>query len=313
MFLKKLWYYILPTILTFTVVSCGGDDETSESGESGERDYYQEVQDKNKAEEKALKELIARNFEQSISTNLTGDLTDYFTVGASKIGVKINDSYDGDIVYMVEMKRNDKEANFLIADSTYYNGCGITEGSFPYKLVLKAEVNDESGIPIDVEVELDGSLENLFTAKAGESVWIKNDTWSYGYDAAVDFLDKKEKIGAVTLNTILTTNSYFNNKDEDESDESSEYGDDSNFGGSGKTSEWIEEYANILDEYLDIVSDIDMKNPDISAISEITALEMRMLKLTQKIEKANPSPQDLKRLAEVQAKYTKAAAKMGGF
>jgi len=46
---------------------------------------------------------------------------------------------------------------------------------------------------------------------------------------------------------------------------------------------------------------------------EVADLEMRAMKLVQKIEKANPSAQDLKRMAEIQAKFAKAAAKMGAY
>jgi len=325
--MKKKWIYILPAILTLSMFSCGGGEENNtpdaDNWEENERlrKEKREEEEKREAEEEEKREAEkeekrkADSYETTIDAELTGKMKDYFSFeGKVKFGADYITNSIGEPIVKFKLVRSDKPFAFDMS-KTYIKG-GDSDNC-PEELKFEVELLDVDGAPIDIDIEfpLYGGTKDLYNVEEGEDLWITSPDGFNDHLIVDRIVEQKENIKKLKIKTYIGENYAYSrgsaayNKDDSEDDYKEGYEE----GSAAETSEWIDEYAEILEEYLDIVSDIDWENPDITAISEITALEMKFLNLTQKIETANPSAQDLKRLVEIQAEYANAAAKMAEY
>lgn len=241
------------------------------------------------------------------TTNLKGDLKEYFEVVDNDYNIKVDeDSYMNQGMITVEIKRNSKDFDF---ETDNINPFG-TNGSEDYHVGFGIEIFDESG-PAIIKNATEGGMGGVYSSDDVKGIMNldKNET---GYIRWTVDGDKLENLKSFQITSALKKeshdNSYTSTEESSYEDESPEIANKSS--ANSDVDEALDSYEAYVDQYIKFLK--KAQKGDNTAMSEYPSLMQKANTMNQKLDAMQNefNAAQMGRMMEIQQKMTNAAMAM---
>lgn len=250
------------------LVGCGGD----------EKEDSKENNEETSSEVKGDIELEIGDF--------TGPMSDYFIITKAIFKVNPDDAFGTKL--LVEVERNSQEFEFDSEDADY---CGIASGAL-WKWCISGSILDESGVPIDNEMDAYGydPFESALTLGEGEKVWLEF--------SVRNAQDEPENAKTVSLSSSLEEDEMITSNREANANPKSNDGDCEAF---------LKGYEKFADDYVAIMKKYKENPSDASILQDYTRIMSDAADWSSQAGTCAADAEFASRIAAVQQKVAQAA------